>query len=730
MLHIYNTLHKRIEEITTLKPGVARMYTCGPTVYRHAHIGNLRSYLMADWIKRALVHHAIDVVHIKNITDVGHMRQEQLERGGDKVILAALAEGKTPQEIADFYTATFHKDESKLNILPANRFPRATEHINDMLDVILRLLNNGSAYVSGENIYFDVEKYSPYGQLSGNIGGDLIEGVRVEADPLKRDPRDFVLWKSAEYGRNLKWNSPWGEGFPGWHIECSAMSTRYLGEEQDIHTGGVDNIFPHHEGEIAQSEAAFGKQYVRYWIHGQHLLADGVKMAKSAGNEFLLTDLEDRGLEPLAFRYLCLTVKYRHRLNFTFNSLKSAQRGLTHLRDRVWGWQRSMPQYDVRDNQNTGLNLEEWRARFWSAVDDDLNLPQALSILWKVAHSTIPDEAKLILVTEFDNLLGLDLTSNDRLATLPQPEAARLADREGHRTNLKYDLSDEVRVDLQRQGYLIQDTKDGPAIRPKTAFELHEERWPSISTSKEIHSFINDDSTVQYTIIVAATNYLEDVKRCVNSVLLWSNDVTMELIVIDNGCTDGTAEWLQTLQLSNPLVRVIHCDHQLGDAQAKNIGLTQSRGDILVLLDPSVEITGAFLTRINQLLRDETIGVVGSWGILSEDLHHFHKEIMSGEADAMQGYCFAFRRELLRTVGLMRECFRFYRNLDLDFSFQFRDQGLRIMADNKLHMLRHEHKQWSELGEDERDQLSRRNFKHFFKKWGDRKDLLVTNTCP
>ncbi|MEE8158380.1 MAG: cysteine--tRNA ligase, partial [Dehalococcoidia bacterium] len=318
MLRIFNTLHKRIEEVKTLEPGVARMYTCGPTVYRYAHIGNLRSYLMADWIRRALMNQGVKVIHVKNITDVGHMRQEQLERGGDKVILAALAEGKTPQEIADFYTEAFHQDEAKLNILLADHFPRATGHITEMLEVIQRLMDNGSAYGAGGNIYFDVANYAPYGQLSGNLGEELLEGVRVEVDPLKRDPRDFTLWKGAEAGRDVKWDSPWGQGFPGWHIECSAMSTRYLGEEQDIHTGGVDNIFPHHEGEIAQSEAAFGKRYVRYWVHGQHLLADGVKMSKSAGNEFTLADLEGRGFDPLSFRYLCLTVKYRNRLNFTF----------------------------------------------------------------------------------------------------------------------------------------------------------------------------------------------------------------------------------------------------------------------------------------------------------------------------------------------------------------------------------------------------------------------------
>ena len=267
MLRIYNTLTRTIEEVTSLEPGVVRMYTCGPTVYRYAHIGNLRTYMMADWIKRALEYRGYNVVHVKNITDVGHMRQEMLETGGDKVILAALAEGKTPQEIARFYAQTFHRDEEKLNVLPAHHFPWATDHIQEMLAVIDRLFEKRYAYEAGGNIYFEVGKFTDYGKLSGNVGEGLMEGVKMEADPLKRDPRDFTLWKAAEPGREMKWDSPWGEGFPGWHIECSAMSTKYMGEQLDIHTGGVDNIFPHHEDEIAQSEAAFGKPFVRYWVH-------------------------------------------------------------------------------------------------------------------------------------------------------------------------------------------------------------------------------------------------------------------------------------------------------------------------------------------------------------------------------------------------------------------------------------------------------------------------------
>ena len=338
MLRLYNTLSKQVEEIRTLEPGKARMYTCGPTVYRYAHIGNLRTYMMADWIRRVLEAGGVAVYQVKNITDVGHMRQELVEAGGDKMILAALAEGKTIQEIAQFYADSFHRDEARVNILPAHAYPWATQHIPEMIDLVGRLLDKGYAYQAGGNVYFAVPQFPKYGGLSRNFGGNLLEGVRAEADPLKRDPRDFTLWKAAEPGRDVKWASPWGEGFPGWHIECSAMASKYLGERFDLHTGGVDNIFPHHEDEIAQSEGAFGGVHVNYWVHGQHLLADGAKMAKSSGNVFLLDDLISRGIDPLAFRYLCMTVRYRHRMNFTFNSLKAAEKALSHLRDRVWEW--------------------------------------------------------------------------------------------------------------------------------------------------------------------------------------------------------------------------------------------------------------------------------------------------------------------------------------------------------------------------------------------------------
>ena len=698
------------------------MYTCGPTVYRHAHIGNLRTYLMADWIRRVLECRGIEVIHVKNITDVGHMRQEMLEAGGDKVVLAALAEGKSPQEIAQFYAQVFHADEEKLNILPARHFPWATQHIPEMIAIIQRLFERGVAYQAKDNIYFDVSKFASYGKLSGNIQEGLMEGVRSEVDPLKKDPGDFTLWKAAEPGREMKWDSPWGDGFPGWHIECSAMSSRYMGEQLDIHTGGVDNIFPHHENEIAQSEGAFGKPYVRYWVHGQHLLADGVKMAKSAGNEFILADLEDRGFDPLAFRYLSLTVRYRHRINFILSALRAAERALTGLRNYVWEWQ-NLP-YLTR----LPGDAQVWRLRFWDHVDDDLDLPRALGLTWEMIRSGLPDRAKLELLMEFDRVLGLSLDKAPAKYELPYEVQATVEERGKLRKEADYRRADQLRSYLSTEGYLLRDTHTEVKVLPKTPLERRQERWKAVSCSREVASNLGLPPQLDFSFVVTASNYMDDVKRCAESILKSADGYSTELIVVDNGSTDGTSEWLEELQERDSRARVIHCDHVIGEGAAKNIGLKQSLGGIILMVDTSVEVVGGLLDPVKRWLEEESIGIVGPWGVRTDDMQHFHDEVESGDADAMQAYFIAFRRALFPRVGLMRETFRFYRNLDLDFSFQFKAQGLRIVADGALPLVRHEHRQWAALGEAERDQLSFKNFKLFFKKWKDRSDLLVANS--
>lgn len=724
MLKLYNTLTKQTDEVRPIEPGVAKMYTCGPTVYRDAHIGNLRSYLMADWMRRILEVHGLTVLHIKNITDVGHMRQEVLERGEDKVIAAAIEEGKTPAEIAQFYTDRFLKDEASLNIIPAMEFPKATDHIPEMLEITKALTEKGLAYEVEGNVYFEVGKFAEYGKLSGNIAdAELLEAVRVEADPLKRDPRDFTLWKKAEPGRVVKWPSPWGEGFPGWHIECSAMSIKYLGEHFDIHTGGVDNIFPHHEGEIAQSEGFTGKPVVNIWTHGQHLLADGVKMSKSMGNSFILSDIEAQGIDPLAFRYLCLTAKYNTRLNFTFSSLKASQRGLLRIRNKMWDWSMLPP---LSEDDSAVVN--DWTSRFLDMVDDNLNLPGALALTWELVRSDIPGQSKVKVLREFDKILGLSLDNVNETYKVPAEVTGQVSQRSELRNDGAYKKSDAMREQLVTSGFVVHDTENGTKVRPKTDWEKRQDEWYSYSSSVEVPSLLDEGEQTDFTIGITATNYLGDVKRVVNSALKWAGDRSTEVIVLDNGSDDGTGKWLEEMASSEPRVRVLHTDHILGAGAAKNIVMKQSRGKTVVLLDTSIEVVGDILGPIGEALKDSTIGVTGPFGLRTDDLHHFHDgEGESGDMDAMQAYCFAFKRSKLQEVGLARETFRFYRNLDLDYSFHFKDKGYRIVADTSLPIQLHEHRVWTELAEGERDELSRKNYGRFLDKWGDRTDLLASN---
>ena len=720
MLRIYNTLSKRVEEIEPAQPGKVRMYTCGPTVYRDAHIGNLRTYLMADWIRRALLHHGQQVEHVKNITDVGHMRQELVETGGDKMLLAALAEGRTVQEIAEMYAGRFHRDEARVNILEAAVFPWASQHIPEMVSIVETLLAKGNAYERGGNIYFDVPSFSEYGKLSRNTGIDLLEGVRAEADPLKQDPRDFTLWKAAEPGRDLKWDSPWGPGFPGWHIECSAMASKYLGQSFDLHTGGVDNIFPHHEDEIAQSESAFGEQHVRYWVHGQHLLADGAKMAKSSGNVFLVEELIERGFDPLSFRYLCMTVLYRHRMNFTFTSLKAAEKALTGLRQRVWLWSQ---QPEVNGHSELA---EEYRRRFWDTIDNDLDLPGAVALTWEMVRAEIPDRHKLGLVLEFDQMFGLDLHKSPSANNVGEDIAVAVKHRETFRQQETFDTADSMRNQLAADGYVVEDALDGTRVRPKTPMERRLEKWGAVSSSREVESLLGQPSKYEFTFVLNAYGYPEDVERCVSGMLRHSEGRSAEIIVIDSGSTDGTGELLEKMQLEHPNVRVVHCDHVIGDAASKNIGIKQSLGEHVIIVDGSAEIVGDVLGPVAAQLSDPTVGVFGPYGLTTDDLQHFHEEVDSGDADAMQAYMMAFRRDAVNTVGLMREVFRFYRNLDIDYCFQFKDKGYRVVADSSLPLVRHEHRQWTELDDNQRDELSRKNFGRFLKRWGNRPDLLIT----
>lgn len=520
VLHLRNTLTRRIEPIEPAEPGRVGLYSCGPTVYRWAHVGNLRTYLLADLVRRALVYHGLVVQHVKNITDVGHLRDERFDRGEDRMLVAAHLESRTTAEIAAAYEAGFHHDEALLNILPAHVFPRATEHIPEMLELAQRLEDGGQAYATAEgNVYYSVAAFPGYGRLSGNTIDRLRAGHRGQVEPDKRDPADFALWKAAGEGRELKWPSPrWGEGFPGWHLECSAMGLRYLGSAFDIHTGGIDNVFPHHEDEIAQVAALTGRPPARYWVHGEHLLAEGHKMAKSAGNFARITELADAGTDPLAFRYLVLTVHYSRKLNLSAASLAGAAAGLASLRAQLaalgpapsegpWAGPPVIVAGAAGDRPigvasgvtgHGGSGHEQPRAdrattaggripvplspagtalhqRFVDAIDDNLDLPRALAVIRATLKAGLSVDERRWLVLDADAILGLDL----HLASTGQP-AAGVADesdlpadvrrlvsrRAAARESRDFALADALRAELLERGYELVDRPEGTIARP------------------------------------------------------------------------------------------------------------------------------------------------------------------------------------------------------------------------------------------------------------------------
>ena len=378
------------------------MYTCGPTVYKYAHVGNMRTYLMSDFWVRALQYLGFDVTQVENITDVGHLVGDTQDQGEDKILVSAQEEGKSPEEIAAFYTAAFMEDCELLRIRPAAAYPRATEFIEEMIELIRKLEKLGLTYEVDGNVFYDVQKRGDYPKLSNNTLDQLQAGYRIDPDPNKRHPADFLLWKAGGERRLQIWDSPWGRGFPGWHLECSAMSLKYFPDGFDIHTGGVDLVFPHHEDEIAQSEPVAGGQVVNYWIHGEFLEMSGQKMAKSTGNIIRVVDLVEAGHDPLAFRFLCLSAKYRAKLSFSMDVLEGAERGLNSIRQRA-----SRLAAAVVVASPGGLDLQR---RFDEALADDLDLPIVSALLQEVLRAEIPDGEKRGLLEDWDRVLALDLT--------------------------------------------------------------------------------------------------------------------------------------------------------------------------------------------------------------------------------------------------------------------------------------------------------------------------------
>lgn len=464
-MKLYNTLTRKIEEFVPIQQGKVGMYSCGPTVYSHPHIGNFRSFLVADLLKRFLEFKGLQVTHIMNITDVGHL-VDDADEGADKLEEAAKKLKKNPLEIAQFYTDSFLQASKLLNIKPANKYPKATEHINEMIDIIKILIDRGFAYVVGNNVYYDVEKFANYGRLSGNTLDELNAGARIEINQEKKNAQDFALWKHDP--KHLQqWDSPWGKGFPGWHIECSAMSSKYLGAEFDIHTGGEDNIFPHHECEIAQSEAASGKKFVHYWLHTRFLLFDGEKMSKSKGNLYTIQELIEKGFRKNAIRYSLISSHYRQNYNFTFDGLKAAQQAIDKIQQCI------LRLKDIKKTSKAGEIRQQLKdlsfnclSEFDAALSDDLNISKALAVCFDFirevnkAENLNSTEAAALLdtISKIDSVLGVLETGESEV---PENIIELAEKRKAAKLAKDWKTADAVRAEITSLGWTVEDTPGG-----------------------------------------------------------------------------------------------------------------------------------------------------------------------------------------------------------------------------------------------------------------------------
>ena len=459
-IYFQNTLTREKEKFMPIDAKEVKMYSCGPTVYSYAHIGNFRTYIFVDSIRRMFKYNGIKLKHVMNITDVGHLTSDA-DTGEDKMEKAAKKEGKNPYEIAEFYTNAFMKDMKSLNIDMPEIVTKATDNIDQMLEMVQEIVKNGYAYETSTGIYFDVSKLDKYPVLSNNSVEGQEAGARIEIDPEKKNPYDFAIWIKAPENHIMKWDSPWGKSYPGWHIECSAMGRRFLGENFDIHTGGVDHIPVHHENEIAQCKGAFGHNPANYWMHCEFLLVDGGKMSKSLGNVYTISELQEKGIEPLAFKMFCFSSHYRNKLNFTWEGVKASAKSLERLRNG----------YQLHKNGKDELldadkdNLSQLEEKFHQAINDDLNMPLALSYVWEATRyeKKSPEIAKLL--EKFDTVLGVEIDKVDNTEQKIPDEILELVEqRKQARANKDWAKSDELRDLIQSKGYTIKDTKDGMEI--------------------------------------------------------------------------------------------------------------------------------------------------------------------------------------------------------------------------------------------------------------------------
>ena len=455
-LQLYDTYARALRDFEPINPAEVGLYACGPTVYNYAHIGNLRTYVFEDVLRRVLEFNGYKVKHVVNITDVGHLVSDA-DSGEDKMESGSRRTGKTAWEIAELYTEAFKRDIAALNILEPDIWCRATDHIAEQIADIQKIEAKGMTYRTSDGIYFDTSQQSSYGYLARLDIEGLQAGARVDTGE-KRNPTDFALWKFSPSGeqRQMEWDSPWGVGFPGWHIECSAMSTKYLGPLFDIHCGGKDHIPVHHSNEIAQSEACYGTRLSNYWLHGYFLQTDSAKMAKSSGDFLRMQSLIDRGYDPLAYRYLCLTAHYRSDLNFTWESLDGAVTALERLRNSLYSW-------------DQGGDIDSsYSERFTACVNDDLNTSQALAIMWELVKSDLPPSTKRATLLNFDAVFGLNLAQwKPRQEDIPGDVLELVEARSLARKEKRWADADALRDQVDALGYTIEDTPDGASVHKK-----------------------------------------------------------------------------------------------------------------------------------------------------------------------------------------------------------------------------------------------------------------------
>ena len=462
-MRLYDSLSRAVKQVDPVEPGRVTIYACGPTVYRYVHLGNLRTFLLTDLIRRALEFEGYDVTAVQNITDVGHMTDESSPEAVDKMLLAVEDEGLQPLEIAEKYTKEALEDMAAVGIRLPDIMPKATDHISEMIELTRTLIERGHAYVvDSGSVYYDVTSFPGYGRLSGNTLDKLKAGHRdLETDPAKRHEADFALWKAAGAGRLMTWPSPWGDGFPGWHVECSAMSMKYLGDRFDIHTGGTDLRFPHHEDEIAQSEGAVGHPVVSTWVHGGFLRLTGQKIAKSTGNVIRAPEVIERGLDPLAFRWLAFQTRYRSEMDFTWEAMVTADRRVRQLRRHVAEWGEAAAEVGP-----AGKDLD---ARFRTAVSNDLDMPTAVRVVNDLDRSPdVPPGEKRALLVSWDHVLGLDIEREARADWEPSDEILALVrERDAAREAKDYARSDRLREELESTGLEVMDTAEGTRVRPR-----------------------------------------------------------------------------------------------------------------------------------------------------------------------------------------------------------------------------------------------------------------------